>query len=520
VLVAAVTAGHAAVVELLLRYASPAVIDFKTADWQTALYFAVISGQQGMVDMLLDAGADANAGEFKDGSSPLMVCADVAIATKLIAKGALVNLPNGRGENALMTACQRGNTEVTVLLLGYRADLTAVNREGSTALVIACQSGHYGLVPLLLLRARGGPTAWLNIENNDGYTALLHAVESDNARAVQSLVEAGADVNQRPSVGLGSAHRGRTPLRLATDGRNLDIARILLRGGAKDTLVGDGWRDTALIRACDRGDLPLVELLLEFKSDINAQANSSSPLISAARSGKLDMIRVLLAADPPALVNGRSLDGDTALMSASWDTGTPVLVRALLDAGADPMLANSDGMTALMHTRNPTCVKLLVEAGPGAVNMVNKRGETALWGWSRCPRNDKKMIKVVKQLFASSEQCGVVVEVNHRNVRGDSALDEALAAMNSEVVSLLMTHGALLDNMAIIKPLEYIRRIKSSDANINACLRIVLQHALDTGCFEQPVVDDEDEDDDQTEAEEDDDGTEEEVPAPKRRRRQ
>jgi hypothetical protein len=209
----------------------------------------------------------------------------------------------------------------------------------------------------------------------------------------------------------------------------------------------------------------------------------------------------------------------------------PHVIRALLAAGADPLLTRNSGTTALMSTYDPVGVTLLVEAGPEAVNMVDNQGDTALLRWSRSSRNDKKSPKAIRQLFAVSTRCGVSVDVNKRNIKGLSALDEALAATHSETVSLLMAHGATLNATTIIKPFQRVRRSKNSDANINACLRTVLQHALDTGCFEQPAVEENEEDEDEKDEDEvededddddktDDEETEEEEPAPKRRRRQ
>jgi ankyrin repeat protein len=295
----------------------------------------------------------------------------------------------------------------------------------------------------------------------------------------------------------------------------------------------------------------MVELLLEYKSDINHKTANGSPLIAAASCGRVDLVKVLLAADPPALINGRSRNGGTALMIAS----DPNVIRALLAAGADPSLVNDSGETALMHSFDRERVRLLVRAGPEAVNMVDKQGDTVLLRWSRSLRSDKRIPKVMKELLVGSTSCGVAVDVNKRSSKGLSALDEALAVTDSGVVSLLMAHGATLNATTIFKQL---RHSKNSDASINACLRTVLQHALDTGCFEQPAVeeseeeekmeeedededededehedednededdgddgnDDVDDDDDQTEEEQDDDETEEEEPVPKRRRRQ
>jgi ankyrin repeat protein len=361
--------------------------------------------------------------------------------------------------------------------------------------MIACSGPHSDVIVPVLLRARVASTKWLNTEDNAGYTALLLAVTSGKTLAVQSLVQAGADVNKMPKV-------GQTPLSLAANRRTVDIARILLSAGTMDT----GHCETALIDACSRGNLPMVELLLEFKSDINANSEHISPLLAAVSGGHLDVVKVLLAADPPALVNARSTYGTTSLIRAS--DNMPMFVKVLLAAGADPLQTDNFGKTALMRTRDPACIKLLVEACPEVVNVVDEQGKTVVHSWC-CSHKD---IMLVKQLFATSESCGVVVDVNKRDYKGNSALDDALNATNHDAVSLLLAHGAIMDDMTIVRALDRDYRSMSSDAKINACLRTMLAHALDTGCFERPAAS-KSESDDVVEGED-----EEEEPSSKRRR--
>jgi ankyrin repeat protein len=472
-LVSAVSAGQVDVVELLLRGASPAVLGLQGADGLTALHTAVRQNKPDMVDMLLNAGADANVLGGEGGVSPLMLCTNADIARRLLAKGARVGLTNSQGENALMLACRRGDGATAALLLEHQADVAAANARGWTALLMGCEQRHFDLVPVLL-RARAESSAWLDAQSEDGSTAISIAADWGNARAVQALVDAGADVH------LSNAFRN--PLQRT---QNLATARVLLNAGAKDTLSPNGWVENALIRACRSGNLPLAELLLEHKSDVNAKTSLSTPLIAVAERGHLNVINTLLAADPPALVDGRDLGGRTALAHAAA-ADQPLALQALLTAGADALLASTSGATALMEAASPACVKLLVEAAPEAMNMVDKQGGTALMRW--CRSKDKKMLSLIQELFSSCETLRVSVDVNKRNAKGHSALDEALSVTNHPAVDLLMTRGVRLGGTTAIKPFQRVRRSKNADRNINTCLGTVLQHSLATGRFEQPTA--------------------------------
>jgi ankyrin repeat protein len=457
VLISAVLDGQAAIVELLLR-ASPYEVNITGEGRMTALHYAVEENKPDMVASLLRGRAYANARHPAQGTTPLMLCKNVDIARMLLENLAYVDPIDVHGDTALSIACRRGDAAMAELMLDHHA--------GNKL------------------------TKWLDKRDRHGFSALHYAIVGGELSVVQRLVKAGADVY--------------AALRLAIKHERWDIARFLMSAG--DT------GDSALIHACEQGNMPAVAFLLEGKSDINAQVGSVTPLIVAASDGHLDVVKALLAADPPALVNGRSRSRGTALMSAARDK--PLVIQALLAAGADPLLVDNFGATALMHSRGPACVRLLVEAGPKAVNMVDRQKKTALMRWTRDLSSDKDLVNELTELFASSERCGVAVDVNKRNSKGISALDEALAAWNHGAswdhgaVSLLLSHGAVLDHMAIIKVFQRGMTDNTSDETINACFRSLLKHTLDTGCLELPVV-----------IESEEVKTEDDEPLAKRRRR-
>jgi ankyrin repeat protein len=502
VLGAAVEVGHAAVVELLLRTVSPELLNERNVDGMSALHIAVKHYKPDLVGMLLDAGADANVVGGQDGqTTPLQLCDDASIARLLLAKGADLHVANAQGEDALMLACGRGDGEMAALLVECQADVTAVNKSRLTALLIACEEEHFDLVPVLM-RARAASTAWLDVQYGQGVavglTALCFAVQKDHAPAVQALANAGANLY------LTGKYHG-PPLRQA---RSLTVARVLLNAGVKDITSKTDMVGSALMRACGDGNLPMIRLLLEHKSDINAMSRHDTPLSFAASHGHVAVIKALLAAAPPALIDGRGHGVDTALQSAA-SYGQHLAIEALLAAGADPLLACRDGYTALMIASRPECVRVLVQAAPEAVNMANRRGETAALLWSQ--DKDKKKLNLLQTLLAVCKKHRIIVDVNKRNINGHSALDEALAVNNYDAMTLLLAHGAELGPMTIVQMLQRVRRSKNSDRYVNNCLCVVLDHALTTGSLERRRV--------RRVAESKDDDDDEEQPMPKRRRR-
>ncbi len=109
-----------------------------------------------------------------------------------------------------------------------------------------------------------------------------------------------------------------------------------------------------------------------------------------------DISRCLKAGADP---NSRNiLNGETPLYAAAAFSKTPVVVKALLDAGANPNARNVHGVTPLhaaaVLSKNPSVVAVLVKAG-AKVNARDEFGKTPL----HMAALDNKTPAVVKALM-------------------------------------------------------------------------------------------------------------------------
>lgn len=139
-------------------HADPGATSAISADGFTALHFAAFLGGAGAVEVLLDAGADANAVADNDMRvQPLHSAAalgDVEACRLLISSGAD---PDGRqvGEHTpLHEAAMTGNSALVDLLLEAGADATARNAEGRDAFSFAAANGHAEIAARLEASAR------------------------------------------------------------------------------------------------------------------------------------------------------------------------------------------------------------------------------------------------------------------------------------------------------------------------------------------------------------------------------
>lgn len=137
----------------------------------------------------------------------------------------------------------------------------------------------------------------LNEATGDGMTALHLAAQSGHANIVQSLLNAGAEVD--PTTRIGSY----TPLHIASTQANSAIVGLLLDAGADATATTTNSHVTALhLAAQEVGGAESVKLLLEHGADPNATEISAgqTPLMFAAANNRVDAIELLLGegADP------------------------------------------------------------------------------------------------------------------------------------------------------------------------------------------------------------------------------
>lgn len=176
---------------------------------------------------------------------------------------------------------------------------------------------------------------------------LVEAAESGNAHTVERLLKDGADVAYRDP-------RGRTALLAAIHANRIESARLLVAAGA-DVNAKDSIQDSPYLYAGARGHLEILELLLANGADLRSTNRyGGTALIPAAERGHVETVRRLI--DAGVDVDHVNRLGWTALLEAVilGDGGGrhQAIVRLLLDGGANPALADSDGVTPLDHARH------------------------------------------------------------------------------------------------------------------------------------------------------------------------
>lgn len=434
-LVDAVKDGNHAAVQSLLRQKTN--VNAAEPDGTTALHWAVRADDVELVRLLLRSGANVRAAN-RYGVTPLQLAAvngNVAMAQSLLDAGADPNAVLPEGETILMTAARTGQPAMLTLLLDRGADLHArENWYGETALIWAVAENHADAVrvlvdrgadvnqtsaPLTFARRRSGQS----VLSLGSWTPLMYAARENAFDAGRTLVGAHADLNVTDPDGA-------TALVVAIINANYDFAAFLIDAGADPNVVDKDAGMGPLYAAIDMhrlaighgrpnprpaGTLDAVDIvrrLLDRKANPNAALKApifqrqhtigdatlgkgATPFLRAAKSGDLEMMKLLLAAgaDPKA-----TLSNTTALMFAAgfgWRDGSPIApsydqgspeeatqaIALLLDLGLDVNAVNDSGDTAL-HVAvtgrgSPEIVRFLIARGAN-LQAKNKRGQTPL----------------------------------------------------------------------------------------------------------------------------------------------
>ena len=274
--------------QILLEAGAYETIDHRSKDYisGTALHSAVCNGNLAIIRLLLDYRANINALD-EDGRTPLawaIIKSKIEVVQFLILKGARVDTVNVRGNTPLIHS---KSTEISRFLLEAGADGIIDHLSNyadvGTALHCAAKNGNCTTVALLLEHK-----ANINIRDKDGRTPLACAVIKLKIEVVRCLISKGASVN---TVNV----RGNTPL---IHSQRVEISRLLLEAGAHETidhLNNSAEVGSALHSAAWQGNLAMVELLLQYRANINLMDQSGrTPLDLAVLKNRVKVVEFLV----------------------------------------------------------------------------------------------------------------------------------------------------------------------------------------------------------------------------------
>ena len=174
-----------------------------------------------------------------------------------------------------------------------------------------------------------------NVSFAGSYDDFFQAIKSDDVQKLQRVLARGFDVNTVDP-------QGQFGLLVALREPSLKVASALIDTPKIDLNVVNIQGESPLMLAALKGQFEITQKMIQKGADVNKVG--WTPLHYAASTGQVNVMSFLL--ENYAYIDAASPNGTTPLMMASM-YGSPESVKLLLDQGADPLLKNEQGLTAL-----------------------------------------------------------------------------------------------------------------------------------------------------------------------------
>jgi uncharacterized protein len=305
------------------------------------LFQAIVGGHLEVLDVLIEAGVDLDV--RLDNRPPIVVAAGphLAIVERLVEAGCEVD-PLPAGSSPLILAAAKGCEELVDWLLARDVRLDTRDTRRRTALHHAVDEGYASIVETL---CEAG--ADLEVESLDGLTPLVSAAKDGKAGIARILLEAGADPGRADADGVSARDYAAGRKELAAVFAELAPAGD---GGALPEInqpVDEAAWPT-LLEAAYLGDQPrLVELCSQGADPDALNYRGDSALMVAIKRGSVEMIRALLEAGASV---ERTNDADQSALSLALTKSHPPGLKELLEEhGAKMAMEAIEGQVGVMQ---------------------------------------------------------------------------------------------------------------------------------------------------------------------------
>ncbi|KAJ6190496.1 hypothetical protein N7519_000517 [Penicillium mononematosum] len=354
--------------------------------------------------------------------------------------------------------------------VGTMLHLDTIRRVPDTAQCVSfALNGNIDGLKYLFSKGLASPR---DVSTSRGYSVLRWALYGKQYETCEFLIHAGADAEYRPISASDNSPRNKACHFLLEGGLSetaVGALRIIARNGYLEDFIDearftkthrivlglsmlsledeitrspqdinavDAMGRTALAWAAARGDTRAIVTLLSHGADPNiVDVQLSGPLSNAASQSHTVAVRLLLEAGAqPDLCHPSGERKGSPLNCATRNATDILLLKSLLDFGADVDASGNDGKTGLIHAAridNAGFAMLLLEYGAN-INSVSTDGSTPLttaimynshnvlrlfldrWHeYSICPRMKGPNLLQIAALYADPATLQILAATDH-----------------------------------------------------------------------------------------------------------
>ncbi|RUS77619.1 hypothetical protein EGW08_014619 [Elysia chlorotica] len=406
----------------------------------TPLHYAARYNHLSVVKLLVQAGANVQM-TGDDNVTPLHHAARYRREKKRKEISPdLEALDDDLGANGLMSLLDQGDAEESIVsyLVKQNANINAVDMYGQTPLHYAAMRGNEVACRDLLNFKN---IINISIGDNQGITPLHCAALHNQVEIARMLIEGGADV-------MCTDKERSTPLHHACMEGNVDMVQLLFDAGARSkeswvkvnemVAAQDFEFSTPLHHAVENSHYDVAKILLEKGAVVNQdRKNFVYPLHLAAQSGDVRICRLLV--EHQARIDAVNSDHATALHRAAALNKVEAL-RFLVEKGAAINRRDIDNYTPLLLAAtygNTDAVELLLQKGAD-FHAQDKHDKTAIFLAA-----EENKIQVLKKLLSKPR---VKQLINESDCYDNSPLHIAAKQGYLDIVQCLLENGADLDD--------------------------------------------------------------------------
>eukprot|EP01038_Epipyxis_sp_PR26KG_P004472 gene4472-6323_t len=309
--------------------------------------------------------------------------------------GQLFSVPDNLGRTPLHYCCDGPSTlarnKIIKIIIDFLPEtVMAWDYSGNSPIHLVCQHGNF--IGLQQLVEAG---AYVNCANNEGATPLIESATSGDINIISYLLSKGADVSLQSSYS--------TALLRAARFGHATVVKLLHEAGASISVKNkEGY--TPLLIATTFGQNEVVKYLLPLTSDLAITNQYGRTILYEAVSADYTslVVDVLIPLIDVNHVNMKDRTyGETALIKATR-LNNEIVVKVLLEKGADVLIKDNSGQTALNHARKPEIKAILKKI---AKLQLSSKTEISV------NNNDKKSSKKINR-----SNNNYLVEENDKNL--------------------------------------------------------------------------------------------------------